>query len=241
MRLQQVVGNLVNNAAKYAGVGGSIDVRVVLDEDDVVLSVRDDGPGVPPDKLEAIFELFVQANPTLGRSEGGLGIGLTLVKRVVDLHGGTVLARNNAAGRGAESSSAAGRPGDSAIRCVRIQVPWFTALLVSRPSRRKEYVWPFCGVGTRSLLPPVRGVLRHAAIRWTSSSGIVARLDGYEVARRVRHAHGDGICLVALTGYGQPRDRERSESAGFDAHLVKPIEPRKLVETLDGLARHRAR
>jgi PAS domain S-box-containing protein len=246
VRLQQVVGNLVNNASKYAGVEGSIDVNATLDGGSVVLSVRDDGPGVPPDKLDAIFELFVQANPTLGRSEGGLGIGLTLVKRVVDLHGGTVSAQNNASGGGAEfivRLPAAGEaPANPLEYGVQGPVVPLRILVIDDQNDGREGLAAVLQTFGHEVMEAATGLAGlQAAARHSPDVVIVdiglPDLDGYEVARRVRQAQGDSICLVALTGYGQPRDRARSEEAGFDAHLVKPIEPRKLVETLDRLTR----
>jgi signal transduction histidine kinase/ActR/RegA family two-component response regulator len=244
VRLQQVVENLISNAAKYTGVGGRIEVRLERDGSDAVLSVRDDGPGVPADKRDAIFDLFVQVNQSLGRSEGGLGIGLTLVKRVVELHGGTVTVRDGDDGRGAAfvvrlaslaegSAIPLGEAEERAVTPRRI-------LVIDDHNDGREglaTMLQVCGHDVHEAATGVAGIedaQRHSPDVVIVDIGL-PDIDGYEVARRLRQNLGDEICLVALTGYGQPADRARSERVGFNAHLVKPVEPRKLLDTLERL------
>jgi len=244
VRLQQVVGNLVNNASKYTPSGGSIWVALEGEADRAVLRVRDDGVGIPADKLESIFELFAQANDTLARTEGGLGIGLTLVRRVVELHGGTVQARSEGAGRGAE---------------------FVVTLPLAAPAPRAIGPAPASGAGKtlrigivedhddgREMLAMALRLNGHQVVEAaTGETGVQMALErpldvvlidiglpdvpGYDVARRLRSVLGDAVRLIALTGYGQPQDHARSSAAGFDAHLVKPVDPARLADVLQQL------
>ncbi len=244
VRLQQVLGNLLNNASKYTPAGGFIQVALAADAGEAVLSFRDTGAGIPADKLDAIFELFVQANPTLARTEGGLGIGLTLVKRVVELHGGAVRARSDGPGRGAEftvrlplAETAAvrdGRPAASAGPTPR------RILVVEDHEDGREMLVTSLRLQGHEVLEAATG--REAIEAASAHAPEVVLVDiglpdveGYEVGREVRRVLGDGVRLVALTGYGQPADRARSEAAGFDAHLVKPVDPPTLGDTLQRL------
>jgi signal transduction histidine kinase len=244
VRLQQVLGNLVNNASKYTPAGGSIRVALEVERGQAVLRVRDDGAGIPEDKLDSIFELFAQANPTLARTEGGLGIGLTLVKQIVELHGGTVSAASAGLGKGAELT-------------VRLELAGAPA--VADPgAARKSRALPLRVVvvedqvdGREALAAYLERQGHEIRQAGTGQEGIDAALasapdvvlvdiglpdiDGYEVARRLRQHLGRRVQLVALTGYGQPQDRTRAEEAGFDAHLVKPVDPSLLVETIGEL------
>ena len=244
VRLQQVVENLVENASKYTPPGGSIWVTLALDGGDAVLRVRDDGMGIPPDKLEVIFDLFAQLNPTLARSEGGLGIGLTLVQRIVELHGGTVRAHSEGAGGGAEL-----------VVHLPLAVPPAAPLsLPSAPAAsvpRRVLVVEDHRDGREMLVVMLRLYGHQVLEAETGGEGVelagrhlpdvvlvdigLPDMSGYEVAERLREDLGQRVRLLALTGYGQPRDRLRSERAGFDAHLVKPVDPIRLAETLQKL------
>jgi len=206
--------------------------------------VRDDGAGIPTDKLDSIFELFAQANPTLARTEGGLGIGLTLVRQLVELHGGTVSAASDGLGKGAEFT-------------VRLRLAGAPALVAPR-SGQKPRAAPLRVVvvedqvdGREALAAYLERQGHDIRQAGTGQEGIDAAIasspdvvlvdiglpdiDGYEVARRLRKHLGRRVQLVALTGYGQPQDRTRAEEAGFDAHLVKPVDPPLLIETLGQL------
>jgi two-component system CheB/CheR fusion protein len=243
IRLHQVVGNIMNNAWKYTGVGGSIAVAVATENAWATVRVLDNGAGIPPDRLEAVFELFTQANPSLARTEGGLGIGLTLVRQLVELHGGEVHGRSAGLGKGAE---------------FIVRLP-----LASRASQRSDSPAPDAPLAPRRILviedsTDGREMLSMAlrmsgqevfeaatghegiemAQRYTPAIVLVdiglPDIDGYEVARRIRQTSGKTVRLIALTGYGQPEDRDRTEQAGFDAHAVKPIDPSRLAELLSG-------
>jgi PAS domain S-box-containing protein len=240
IRLQQVADNILSNAWKYTPRGGSIRIAVEIERDQAVLRVRDDGAGIPPDRLESVFELFEQVNPKLARTEGGLGIGLTLVKRLVEMHGGTVHARSEGSGRGTE---------------VVVRLPTAVDAPAAPPSPRGLPVAPQRILviedndDGREMLGRVLRIAGHEVVEAATGSEaieIAARrsptvvlvdiglpdLDGYEVARALRRRLGSAVRLVALTGYGQPRDRARSHEAGFDVHLLKPVDPAELAEVL---------
>jgi PAS domain S-box-containing protein len=241
IRLQQAIGNLVNNAGKYTPAGGSVRVALEVDGGQAVVRVRDDGPGIPPDQLEAIFEPFVQVNPTLARTDGGLGIGLTIVKRLVELHGGSV--RAESAGRGSEFVVT--------LPVSEAPAPRSPSPTGVRPRPRRVLVVEDHDDGREMLAMTLRLDGHQVVEAATGQAAIQAALDhrpevvlldiglpdvqGYEVARRLRETLGGETRLIALTGYGQPHDRARSAAAGFDAHLVKPVDPRTLGEILERL------
>jgi PAS domain S-box-containing protein len=246
VRIQQVLGNLLNNACKYTPTGGAIDVSLGVDGENALFRVRDDGAGIRAENLESIFELFAQANPSLARTEGGLGIGLTLVRRVVELHGGDVWATSEGPGRGAEFT-------------VRLPIRR-AATMVETEARER-----LAGASLRILViedhqdgrEALEAILKQFGHQVSGASngreGIEKALsekpdivlvdiglpdvDGYQVARELRQSLGDRVRLLALTGYGQPGDRFRAGEAGFDLHLVKPFDPAKLQEIMDRLAR----
>src|SRR6266850_1042256 len=244
-RLEQVLGNLLANALKYTPSGGAITVRVAADGDRAVLEVEDTGAGILPELLHKVFDLFVQGERTLDRAQGGLGIGLTLTRALVEMHGGTVEARSAGAGRGATFT----------IRLPRIPAPAATA----RPPKPA----PATRVPRRILLVEdnvdAREMLRaqlaqeghdvHAAADGPTGVEMAAAVrpdvvlidiglpgfDGYEVARRIRvSAWGKSMLLVALTGYGQADDRRRALDAGCDLHVTKPVFPERLAEIIAG-------
>ncbi|HEY9422376.1 MAG TPA: PAS domain S-box protein, partial [Thermoanaerobaculia bacterium] len=235
-RLMQVFGNLLNNAAKYSGRNGRIRVAAAREGNDVVVSVQDEGPGIPPEMLAAVFEMFVQVDQTLDRAHGGLGIGLTLVKNLVELHGGTVEAKSDGPGRGSEfvvrlpalngdltqpAAEASSAPHPS------LPMPGCRVLVVDdvKPSADTLSMM-LAGLGQE---------IRTAYDGWSALAAAaefrpdvafldiaMPEMDGYEVAKRLRQMSGCGPVLVALTGYGQEEDRRRALEAGFDHHLVKP-------------------
>jgi PAS domain S-box-containing protein len=241
VRLQQVVGNLVHNASKYTPRGGSIFVSLVATADERILTVRDDGEGIPAERLSTIFDLFFQGDPTLARTEGGLGIGLTLVKRVVELHQGTVVARSP--GRGLGSTLEVRLPAHASLGKPAAPVG-------PPPSagRRRILVVEDHDDGREALVTLLRlqghEVEEAARGRDAVDRAVAGRpdavlldiglpdLDGYAVARELRAKLGDQVRLIALTGYGQPLDRERARDAGFDAHLVKPADLEQIAAAL---------
>ena len=247
-RLAQIVGNLLNNAAKYTEDGGHIRLAVERRPGEAVLRVEDDGIGIPGDLLPHVFDLFTQGDRSPARVEGGLGIGLTLVKSLVEMHGGRVEARSEGPGKGQRSSSvrlplaaAESSPTDGAgatERDGRAPALPLRVLVVDDNADAAEMLALFL----RSEGHEVRSAHDGPAALRTAESfrpEVVVldiglpRMDGYEVARRLRERAGPRTpLLVALTGYGQEEDRRRAREAGFDAHLVKPADPEELQRLL---------
>jgi two-component system CheB/CheR fusion protein len=249
-RLQQVTDNLLQNALKYTPAGGRIEIEVATGDERAVLRVRDSGIGLAPDMLPRMFRLFSQVHASPSSPPTGLGIGLAVVKRLVELHGGAVSVASDGLGQGA---------------LFTVQLPLSDAPgLAERPQSRRHGHAGLARphvliaddhadiVDSVALLLQLDGYRVSTAV--DGEEAIVAaerdrpdvmvldigmpRRDGYEVARWVREQPwGDRVRLVAVTGWGQDVDRERSRAAGFDAHLVKPVEPRLLQETIDRLAR----
>ena len=239
-RLEQILTNLLANAVKYTPPGGEISVTVRRDGERAVLSVRDTGVGIRAELLPRVFDLFVQADRSLERTAGGLGIGLTLVRQLVQLHGGTVEAASAGPGRGSTFTvwlpivHAPPGPRDAA-RPV-LAGPSRRILIIEDNDDAREMlrnllhlfgheVHEACDGATG--LAEARRLRPEAALIDVGLPG----MDGYEVAGRIR-AEVPGARLVALTGYGQPEDRERALAAGFDEHLVKPVDPEQLERML---------
>jgi signal transduction histidine kinase len=239
VRLVQIVGNILHNATKFMGPGGRILLRVARDGEWVVVTIRDEGIGIPADRIERIFDLFTQVHGAGDGAQGGLGIGLALVRRLVEMHGGAVSAHSGGAGQGTE---------------IRVRLPIAASLsaietqpLALEPdepvppqSRRRILVVDDNSDAAGSLA--LRLELAGHEVR-TAQNGLealaVARafepqvvlldlgmpaMDGYETARHLRRsAWGKEARLIALTGWGQQQDRLRTAEAGFDLHLVKPV------------------
>lgn len=242
-RLQQVLDNLLTNAAKYTPDGGEIDVAVEGTESEVLIHVRDSGVGIPETIRKRIFDLFVQADDTLDRARGGLGIGLTLVRMLVEMHQGSIVVKSRGTGQGSEFT----------ISLARSRRP-SAAPAAEAPSAReigdRTVVLVDDNVDARSMLESYLTLSGYELI--TASDGREAvdailrerpgvavmdiglpGLDGYEVAQRVRQELGRGIRLIALTGYGQSSDRRKALDAGFDVHLVKPVDMGRLIDAIN--------
>jgi CheY-like chemotaxis protein len=246
VRLQQIFGNLLNNSMKYTPVDGSIWIELRVEDGRAVVTVTDNGPGIPADKLETVFDLFVQANPTLARTEGGLGIGLTLVKQLVELHGGDVTAAiagplggtrftvRLPIATGAETPSAAPAPPPPPARAQRV-------LVVEDSDDGREMLAALLRMLGHEVFEASTGAAAIEQARRHAPSVVIMDIglpdiDGYEVAGRLRRRMGADVRLVALSGYGQPQDRARAREAGFDEHLVKPVDPTTLGEVIQGPA-----
>jgi PAS domain S-box-containing protein len=242
-RLEQIVANLVDNAVKYTPRGGAIRVTVGAEHGEAVLKVADTGVGIEPELLTRVFELFVQDRRSLHRAGGGLGLGLTLVKRLVDLHGGTVWVQSDGLGRG---SSFVVRlplvPGTTDLQPrsapATASAPPTRVLVVEDHEDARASLRLLLSLDGHEVEEAEDGhVAFEKIMAWRPDVALVdiglPGLDGYALARAVRAAPGGkGLFLVALTGYGQPQDRKRAIEAGFDAHLVKPVEPDRLKEIL---------
>jgi CheY-like chemotaxis protein len=240
VRLAQVVGNLLNNAAKYTPDGGRIWLTVEGEGDEVLLRVRDTGIGIPQDMLASVFELFTQVECSLDRSHGGLGIGLTLVRQLVELHGGRVQAFSAGVNQGSEFvvrlPAHEGAPALPAVpqheearpspsRCVLVvddnQDAADSLAMLLRLGGHEVHVFhdgPTAVAAAAAVKPQV--ALLDIGL---------PEMNGFELARRLRmHPALTEILLVAVTGYGQDQDLRRSREAGFDHHLVKPVDPTAL-------------
>jgi signal transduction histidine kinase len=247
VRLVQAFGNVLGNAVKYADAGGHIEVSVHRREASAVVRVRDDGIGIPADQMARIFELFTRVEHGPDRPQSGLGIGLALVRRLVEMHGGTVTAHSEGAGSGSEfvirlpvaRETAAGErdsvPSGPATTAPtvrrRILIADDNLDALDSTARLLQY-------GGHEVFSATDGSLAlQAAERHLPEVALLdigmPGLDGYEVARRIRAAPwGRDLTLVAITGWGQEADRRRSQEAGFDSHLVKPVNPGELAALL---------
>jgi CheY-like chemotaxis protein len=248
-RFAQVLANVLSNAAKYSEPGGHIRLRAERDGSTLVVSVKDTGIGIAPEHLPGIFEMFSQVDRSLDKSQGGLGIGLALVKRLVELHGGTVEARSEGVGKGAE---------------LLLQLP----IVVDAPAPRVADAQP--GNASRGplrilvvddnvdgadlLAQMLEAMGNQTRVAYDGEQALAAvgefrpdvvlldlglpKLNGYDVCRQIRAQDcARNVVVIAQTGWGQSEDRQRTRDAGFDHHLVKPIDPRALRALLDRVVR----
>jgi CheY-like chemotaxis protein len=244
-RLAQVFSNLLNNAIKYSEAGGPIALSAETADGQVIVRVRDAGIGIPADQLTRIFEIFAQVDTTLERSQGGLGIGLSLTKGLVEMHGGTVEARSDGLGMGSEF-------------IVRLPITVAEQRLEAAPegdqkasaaAKRRILIVDDNPLGSKSTAMVLRKVGHEVATARDGIEGIesaqtfrpdailldiaLPRLNGFDTARRIRQQPwGKNIFLIAVTGYGQDEDRHRSLEAGFDYHMVKPVNFTELKKIL---------
>lgn len=244
VRLSQVLNNLLNNACKYTPAGGGIDVAVEREGGQVSISVKDSGIGMPADKLETVFEMFAQVHGSDDQVTGGLGIGLTLVKRLVELHNGSIEARSEGRGKGSEFivrlPAAAARPlGSDRQRSETPAAPPSRRILVVDDNRDSAdslgMLLQLQGHETRVAYDGLAAV--EEAERFEPEIVLLdlglPKLNGIDACRRIRNeAWGRQMTIVALTGWGQEKDRRRSRDAGFDEHIVKPVEPQVLSRLL---------
>jgi signal transduction histidine kinase/CheY-like chemotaxis protein len=251
-RLAQVLGNLINNAAKYTEEGGQIWLEIRREENEAIISVRDSGVGIPAELLPRVFDLFTQSDRTLDRSQGGLGIGLTLVRRLIEMHGGTVQAFSQGPGQGSEF--VVRLPALSENSTVESKQP-ASPNATPAPSSNHRILIVDDNVDAADSLAMLLELSGHQVQTAYGSEAAIAMagshrprvilldiglpgMDGYEVARRLRqNPDFSGTTLVALTGYGQEDDRRRTRDVGFDYHLVKPVELGELTQLLARLGK----
>jgi CheY-like chemotaxis protein len=245
VRLTQVVSNLLNNAAKFQDEGGQISVTVAQEGPDALVRVADRGIGISPQALPRVFDLFAQADKRVDRPEVGLGIGLSLVKNLVELHAGTVTAESAGQGKGSEftirlpraaeparsrsdGAPSPRRPGVAAGRSVLVvDDNRDAATSLAKLLHRDGYDTQVAHDGHEAL--------RMAEARRPQIVLLdlgMPELDGFDVCRTLRARGHSEAFIVAITGYAQEEDRKRSREAGFDAHLVKPVHPDRLAKLL---------
>ena len=253
VRLAQVVANLLNNAAKYTEPGGKIWLTAESASggrqppDEIVLRVRDSGVGIAPELLPRIFDLFVQADHPPNLAQGGLGIGLTLVKRLVEMHGGRVEAHSDGPGKGSEfvvrlpAAPGAASSGPATDLTTERRAIGRRVLVLDDNADSAESLAELLRLWGHEVRTAHSGSEALDAARDFKPDAALLDLgmpdmNGYEAARLLRERAGlNGTAFIALTGYGQEADRRRSEEAGFQAHLVKPVDPKALRELLAGL------
>jgi len=242
VRLTQVFANLLNNAAKYTNHGGRISITTRREGGEAIISVKDNGIGIAPNALSQVFDMFMQVDRSTRRSQGGLGIGLTLVRSLVGMHGGSVEARSEGPGLGSEF-------------IVRLPLLIDQRASTEQPRRmkplpsRRILIVDDSRDGGESLATLLRVLGAEVALAHSGRHALdcvdtfkpdvvlldigMPGMDGYEVARRIRaNPANRHISLIALTGWGQDEDRRRSVAAGFDHHLVKPADIEQLRQLL---------
>ena len=245
VRMTQVITNLLTNAAKYTEPGGKIAIAAARRGDDAVIEVSDNGVGIDPSLLPHVFELFTQGPQTPDRGNGGLGLGLALVRQLVEMHGGHVFAHSAGPGKGSRFTLT--------LPIAEVDVPQESMphMPLRRATTKHRILLVDDNEDARVLLADVLDSLGHDVVAVGDAMAALERapafapdlaildiglpeMDGYELATRLRASLGTQTPkLVALTGYGQPGDRERSTRAGFHHHLVKPVDLRKLMDAIE--------
>ncbi|MGZ5271953.1 MAG: response regulator [Ramlibacter sp.] len=245
-RLAQAFSNLLSNAVKYTEPGGRIEVGVLVENDNAVVTIRDSGIGIPPDKLEGIFEMFSQVEAALERSRGGLGIGLSLTRRLLELHGGSIKAYSDGPGQGSrflvslplsrtdtqaaeepEAAPPAGAAAGLRILVADDNVDAATTLQALLEMMGHEVRHVQDGEATLQAAQDFDPQLVLLDIG-------MPKINGYEACQRLRRSPGGTArTIVAVTGWGQPQDLQRSKDSGFDKHLVKPVDLKALTAIID--------
>ena len=245
-RMAQALGNILNNAAKYTPPGGTIELVARRDGDDAVIRVSDNGSGIPPDMLEQVFDMFTQVGRTVDYAQGGLGIGLSIVRRLVSLHDGTVQAHSDGPGKGStftirmpcDETTAFADPSPKLSHAPESPAPSLRVLVVDDnidAAETMDMLLQMSGHATAmvhnglEVLAAARGFLPDVVLLDIGLPG----MNGYEVAAQLRRESlMEGTVLVALTGWGSDADKRAAKEAGFDVHLTKPVGPEALLEVL---------
>ncbi|WAK01541.1 hybrid sensor histidine kinase/response regulator [Methylobacter sp. YRD-M1] len=245
VRLTQALSNLLNNATKYTDEGGKISLEVMQENDDLIIRVQDNGSGISPEILPCIFELFTQADSTLARSQGGLGLGLPLTRRLVEMHGGTVTACSAGNQQGSKftmrlplshAAVTQSTQPETAPSAVKLRI-----LLIDDNPDVAESLALLLQIEGHEVDTADRGLKGIEKAQSFRPQAVLLDiglpdLSGYEVAKRLRELpETRQACLVAISGYGQPEDHEQSKSAGFDHHLLKPVDSSSLFTLLTTL------
>ncbi len=247
-RLAQVFQNLLNNAAKYSESGGQIHLSVESQGTHATVTIKDAGVGIAADQLPHIFEMFTQVDRSLDMSQGGLGIGLSLVKQLVGMHGGTVEAKSGGPGHG--SAFVVTLP--LMDQTLERHVPGGDEKAAASPLPLKILVVDDNRDGADSLSEMLQLMGNDTRTGYDGEQAVamavdyrpdvilldigLPKLNGYEACRAIRQqAWSQGMVLIAVTGWGQDKDRSRTREAGFDHHMVKPLDPQELMKILDGL------
>jgi len=243
-RLAQVFANLLHNAAKYTEPGGYITLSLAEEDDQAVVRVRDTGIGLAPESLAAIFDMFVQVDRTLERTQAGLGVGLTLSRQLVTLHGGTIEAKSGGLGKGSEFTvrlplaGAALANADPEVRRLRARQSRRILLADDNADFADSLAELFAARGHEVRVAHNGAEALAAAAAFNPDFAFLdigmPKVHGYEVARRLRDMPATSECvLVAVTGWGQEDDRQRAREAGFDRHILKPVDPAEIDLILD--------
>lgn len=243
-RLEQIVLNLLTNAAKYTPTGGRIELSAGLLDGEVVITMRDNGIGIAPQRIPEMFQLFAQGERSIARSEGGLGIGLTIVQKLIEMHGGRIDACSDGPNRGSafrvflpaankpaahNGSGKAPHPGSKGRRVLIVDDNVDTAQGLARLLSRAGHEITLAHDGSQAV-ERAREQAPEAVVLDIGLPG----MDGFQVAQRLRiEACCEDSVIIAVTGYGQPEDRQKSIAAGFDHHLVKPVDLDELKRLLE--------
>ncbi len=250
----QIVGNLLNNAIKYTGEHGQIEIKAQLSADRAIVSIADNGPGIPAEQLERIFELFTQVDQTLERAHGGLGIGLTLVKNLVELHGGAVTAASPGLGHGSTFSVALPLADQQEVNMSLSpeQTTTEPSKLNGELPKRRILVVDDTHASGKMLSILLKSLGQDVEVCYDGPSALekvqeyqptlifldiaMPGMSGYEVATQLKSNPSTApIVLVAMTGFGQESDRQRAFESGFDHHMIKPANLESLKEVIRGV------
>lgn len=235
VRIDQILNNVLANAIKYTPEKGHVSISVAREEGQAVIRIEDDGVGIAPERIGTIFELFAQAENAIGRSQGGMGIGLALVRNLVELHSGSIEAKSDGVGKGScftirfplATSAAAESPRERPARSPRA-APRKIVIVEDNTDVRELLRLRLCRLGheVQAVGDGIAGVdtIVHAKPHMALIDIGLPHLDGYQVATRVREQLGHDVVLVAVSGFGQPEDKRKAAEAGFDDHLTKPAD-----------------